>query len=169
MGRAMKHNKQAFALDRVLIQIFLIGNAIIMLYPILMMAMSGFKTNAEIFTHPFALPNSWNLDNFKVIWTQTNVPRFLLNSVIVTGFSVFFSMIYNRVEIALLALLGGFLTPFMVSTGDGNYIVLFSYLLILNIGLTVLAYFKNWKILHILSFFFKSIKSLIGAVSPSIE
>ena len=93
MGRAMKHNKQAFALDRVLIQIFLIGNAIIMLYPILMMAMSGFKTNAEIFTHPFALPNSWNLDNFKVIWTQTNVPRFLLNSVIVTGFSVFFLLV----------------------------------------------------------------------------
>jgi raffinose/stachyose/melibiose transport system permease protein len=81
------------SLDRVLIQIFLIGNAVIMLYPILMMALSGFKTNAEIFTRPFALPSSFNLDNFKVIWTQTDVPRYLINSTIVTGFSVLFLLV----------------------------------------------------------------------------
>ncbi|GKY87368.1 carbohydrate ABC transporter permease [Sinisalibacter aestuarii] len=81
------------SLDRVLIQIFLIGNAIIMLYPILMMALSGFKTNAEIFTRPFGMPSSFNLDNFKVIWTQTDVPRYLINSAIVTGFSVLFLLV----------------------------------------------------------------------------
>lgn len=78
------------SLDRVLIQVFLLGNAVIMLYPIVMMALSGFKTNAEIFTRPFGLPSRFNLDNFKVIWTQTDVPRYLINSTIVTGFSVLF-------------------------------------------------------------------------------
>lgn len=83
-------NRRNSSLDKVLIQVFLIGNAVIMLYPIVMMALSGFKTNAEIFTRPFALPGRFNLDNFKVIWTQTDVPRYLVNSLIVTGFSVLF-------------------------------------------------------------------------------
>lgn len=71
-----------------LMQIFLGANAIIMLYPIFMMAMSGFKTNSEIFGKPFSLPASPNFDNFLVIWNTTDVPRYLLNSTIVTGLSV---------------------------------------------------------------------------------
>lgn len=81
------------SLDRVLIQVFLLGNAAIMLYPIVMMALSGFKTNAEIFARPFGLPSRFNLDNFKVIWTETDVPRYLINSTIVTGFSVLFLLV----------------------------------------------------------------------------
>jgi len=74
--------------DAWLMQIFLGFNAVIVLYPILMMVMSGFKSNAEIFGHPFAPPKSFNLDNFRIIWTTTDVPRYLLNSTIVTGLSV---------------------------------------------------------------------------------
>ncbi len=69
-------------------QIFLGAGAFIMLYPILMMVLSGFKTNAEIFSSPFALPQSLNLENFRIIWTETDVPRYFLNSVIVTALSV---------------------------------------------------------------------------------
>lgn len=69
-------------------QIFLGVNAVIMLYPIFMMAISGFKTNNEIFSSPFAMPKSLNFDNFLVIWNTTDVPRYLLNSTLVTGFSV---------------------------------------------------------------------------------
>jgi len=50
--------------------------------------LSGFKTNAEIFGAPFALPKSFNLDNYAVIWNTTDVPRYLLNSTIVTVISV---------------------------------------------------------------------------------
>ncbi len=67
---------------------------------------------------------------------------------VITGFSVLLSISYNRVELAVLAILGGFATPFMVSTGEGNYQVLFTYVLILNIGMLVLAYLKGWKIIN---------------------
>lgn len=77
-------------LETWLMQIVLGAGALVMLYPIVMMVLSGFKTNAEIFTHPFALPSRFNLDNFEVIWTQTDVPRYLVNSAIVTGFAVLF-------------------------------------------------------------------------------
>jgi uncharacterized membrane protein len=71
---------------------------------------------------------------------------------VVTVFSVLLAILYDRQELAIIALAGGFLTPFLVSNGRGDYVVLFSYLLILNMGLLVIAYNKLWRLLNILSF-----------------
>ena len=71
----------------------------------------------------------------------------------ITGLSVLLSLSYNRQELAVLAILGGFATPVMVSTGGGNYIVLFSYITILNVGMLVLAYFKKWSVVNLVSYF----------------
>ena len=74
--------------------------------------------------------------------------------VVITGFAVVLSQLYNRQELAIIALIGGFATPFMVSEGSGNYKSLFSYLIILNTGLLVIAYSKAWRLLNILAFLF---------------
>jgi uncharacterized membrane protein len=74
--------------------------------------------------------------------------------VIITAFTIFLSLGYNRVELAVLAILGGFGSPFMVSTGEGNYIVLFTYMMILNSGMLVLAYHKKWRIINIICYIF---------------
>jgi uncharacterized membrane protein len=71
---------------------------------------------------------------------------------IVTIFSILISLSYNRQELAILSLIGGFASPLMISTGEGNYIVLFSYLLVLNASLLVIAYFRNWNILNAITF-----------------
>src|SRR5882757_3730649 len=80
-------------------------------------------------------------------------PAFIL-MIIITAFAVALALLYNKLELAVIAAVGGFLTPFLVSTGQGNYIVLFSYLIILNIGLLALSYFKKWPLINILSLFF---------------
>ncbi len=72
--------------------------------------------------------------------------------VVITVFAVALAVLYNKIELAVIALIGGFMAPFLVSTGSGNYIVLFSYLLILNIGILSIAYYKKWPLLNILSF-----------------
>ena len=77
--------------------------------------------------------------------------------VIITAFSVLISVAYNRQELSVLSLIGGFAVPFMVSTGSGNYIVLFTYIAILNIGILAISYFKKWNIVTILSFVFTSL------------
>ena len=74
--------------------------------------------------------------------------------VVITAFAVALSHLYDRQELAVIALIGGFATPFMVSNGSGNYKVLFTYLLILNGGLLAIAYNKAWRILNILAFIF---------------
>lgn len=77
--------------------------------------------------------------------------------IVITAFAVMLSILYNRQEVAVIALLGGFITPFMVSNGSGNYIALFSYLLVLNTGLLVIAYYKAWRLLNLLAFIFTTI------------
>ncbi len=74
--------------------------------------------------------------------------------VVITGFAVALSLAYDRVELAVLALIGGFASPFILSTGEGNYIILFTYLLILDCGMLVLAYLKKWNLVNILCYVF---------------
>lgn len=45
------------------------------------------------------------------------------------------SAFYNRRELAIIALVGGFISPFLVSNGMGSYFVLFVYVTILNLGM----------------------------------
>lgn len=77
--------------------------------------------------------------------------------VVITVFAILLSLLYDRQEVAIIALLGGFIVPFLVSNGSGNYVTLFSYLLLLNAGLLVIAYRKAWRILNLISFIATSI------------
>lgn len=75
-------------------------------------------------------------------------------TILITAFTVLLSLSYDRKELAIFAILGGFGAPFMVSNGSGNYIVLFSYILTLNIGMLILAYYKKWSIVNIICYVF---------------
>lgn len=72
----------------------------------------------------------------------------------ITVFSVILSLLYNRQELAIFSLVGGVLAPLMISTGEGNYIVLFSYLLILNTGMLVISLKKSWNLIGIIAYVF---------------
>jgi len=62
---------------------FLVSLGIVVLYPLLWMALNGFKTNAEIFGDPFALPGGLGLDNYVAAWNQ-GIRNYVATSVIVT-------------------------------------------------------------------------------------
>lgn len=72
--------------------------------------------------------------------------------VLITAFTVVLSLSYDRKELAVLAILGGFSSPLLISTGAGNAAVLFTYILILNVGMLILAYYKKWNIVNIISY-----------------
>jgi uncharacterized membrane protein len=92
------------------------------------------------------------------------MPAFIV-MVVITAFAVALALLYDRQELAIIALIGGFVTPFLVSTGSGNYKTLFSYLLVLNIGLLVIAYNKAWRLLNILAFAFTSLLFMIWVIT----
>ncbi|MCD0479177.1 DUF2339 domain-containing protein [Chryseobacterium sp. LC2016-29] len=75
----------------------------------------------------------------------------------ITLLSIFLSYHYNSETLIIFSLFGGFLAPLMISTGQSNYIFLFTYLSLLNIGMLVTVYLKNWKSVGWIAFVFTAI------------
>jgi len=55
-------------------------------------------------------------------------------------------------RIALLSMVGGFLTPLLVSTGKDEQIALFTYIFVLCAGLLIMAWRRDWRWLAPVSF-----------------
>jgi uncharacterized membrane protein len=72
---------------------------------------------------------------------------------IFTVATVYASLVYNRVVIAHLGLVGAYAIPFLLSDNSGRYFILFSYITIINAGILVLAFRKYWKSLFYSAFF----------------
>lgn len=56
----------------------------------------------------------------------------------------------NALPLALLALSGGFFAPLLTSSDIGNLVTLFSYYLLLNVTIAIIAHYRTWKMLNLL-------------------
>jgi uncharacterized membrane protein len=79
------------------------------------------------------------------------LPAFAMMT-LVTATAVLLAARYDSLAIAILGLIGGFLTPIMLSTGKDNETGLFSYIVLLDLGVLAVAYFKQWRVLNYLAF-----------------
>jgi uncharacterized membrane protein len=70
---------------------------------------------------------------------------------LVTTAAFFLAIRMNAQVIVILGLLGGFLTPVLLSTGVDNPTALFGYIAVLNIGVAAVALRKRWDYLVILA------------------
>ena len=70
---------------------------------------------------------------------------------IVTGAAFYLAVCMNAQVIVVLGLLGGFLTPVLLSTGVDNPTALFGYIAVLNVGIAAVAIRKRWDYLVILA------------------
>jgi uncharacterized membrane protein len=84
------------------------------------------------------------------------LPAFLTFALLLTvvTFSVVLAIIQDAKSLAVLGTSGGFLAPILASTGSGDHVGLFSYYLILNAGIVVVAWFRTWRILNWIGFVF---------------
>ncbi|MFC7622714.1 carbohydrate ABC transporter permease [Microlunatus sp. GCM10028923] len=76
-----------------------IGIAVLMIigiYPVLWLFLSSFKTQREFIQEStFALPESFNVDNYVQAWTTGNIARNFLNSAIVTAPSLTLTLLFG--------------------------------------------------------------------------
>ena len=72
---------------QVICTIFLILFSCYALFPFLWVITSSLKSSMEIFTGVL-IPSEWRWDNFSGAWEQANISRVIVNSLIVTIFSV---------------------------------------------------------------------------------
>ncbi|MCI5167893.1 MAG: DUF2339 domain-containing protein, partial [Candidatus Electrothrix sp. GM3_4] len=64
------------------------------------------------------------------------------------------ALLQDAKSLALFGATGGFLAPVLLSTSSGNHVALFSYYALLNAGILIIAWFKAWRGLNLLGFFF---------------
>ena len=57
-------------------------------------------------------------------------------------------------SLALFATAGGFLAPVLTYSGSNDYVGLFSYYTLLNLGILAIAWFKSWRLLNLVGFVF---------------
>ncbi len=85
--------------------------------------------------------------------------------VIAVAGTIALALLQNARALAVLGTCGGFLAPFLISTGAGNYIALFSYYLILNGAILSIAWFKAWRLLNLLGFVFTFVLTGLWSVA----
>lgn len=72
---------------------------------------------------------------------------------VVAGVTVLLSVKQNALPLAVLAFGGAFFAPILVGNPQGSVVLLFSYYLLLNVAVAVIAHFRTWKLLNALSLF----------------
>lgn len=77
----------AAVVAKVFLWSFLVCLGVVVAYPLFWMAVSGFKTNTEIFANPFALPSHWSWQNYVTAWNH-GVRNYVVVSLLVTVTSI---------------------------------------------------------------------------------
>ena len=77
------------------IHIILLAYSILALFPVLVILINAFKSRQGIFNTPLALPNSetFSLIGFQTVFQRSQFPLYLLNSIAVSFFSIFFILL----------------------------------------------------------------------------
>lgn len=74
-------------------QVVLVSYTVLILYPLLNMFFSAFKTTIEIYRHPYTLPKVWYLDKFYDVWVIKGFSLYFFNSIVVTAVSMAFVLL----------------------------------------------------------------------------
>ncbi len=78
-------------LKRLAMHLVLITYSLLVLFPILLVFMNSFKDQMAIFAAPLSppTPTTFSLEGYRTLFDVANFPRYFLNSLIVTGASLF--------------------------------------------------------------------------------
>ncbi|MGA8451453.1 MAG: DUF2339 domain-containing protein [Candidatus Acidiferrales bacterium] len=84
----------------------------------------------------------WAGWHYYAIFTQSTAFALMI---VVTAATIIVAIGRDSERIAFLALIGGLITPMLVSTGENHEVALFTYLMILGAGVLGIAWVRNWK------------------------
>jgi uncharacterized membrane protein len=80
-----------------------------------------------------------------------------------TSAAVALALLQDAMGLACAAALGGFASPILISTGGSHHVALFSYFVLLDTGIALIAWFKAWRALNLIGF--ACTFSIVGAFS----
>ena len=137
---------------------FLAFWSIVVIFPMVWVIVSAFKSDAEIFMSPWMPPAELMWDNFVRAWSKANIGLYLLNTMTVNLPAIFFTLLFSA------------MAAYVLSRFDfpGNRIVFYAFLggMLFPIFLALVPLFFLLNSLHILNSHFGLILVYIAYSLP---
>lgn len=113
-----RSNERRFSLSSIILNAFLLLWAAIVIFPMIWLTYTSFKTDQEIFFSPWALPEVLQWSNFQRGWVEAHIGEYFINSFIVVLPSLALILILSAMTAYVLARF-----PFV-----GNRLVFYTFL-----------------------------------------
>ncbi len=84
--------------------------------------------------------------------------------VVICSSSILFSILQRAISLAIIACVGGYVTPILLSDGSGNHVALFSYYLMISAAILIISITQSWRILNLIGFTFTFVVSLVWGI-----
>jgi N-acetylglucosamine transport system permease protein len=137
---------------------FLAFWSIVVIFPMVWVIVSAFKSDAEIFMSPWMPPAELMWDNFVRAWSKANIGLYLLNTMTVNLPAIFFTLLFSA------------MAAYVLSRFDfpGNRIIFYAFLggMLFPIFLALVPLFFLLNSLHILNSHFGLILVYIAYSLP---
>ena len=127
MNRATTGKISAF-INSALLYLFLTFWLIIVVFPLIWVVVTSFKTDQEIFFSPWLPPARFMLDNFIRAWSKALIGQYFLNTLLVLIPAIFFTLVFSTMagyvlarftfpgnRVIFYAFMGGMLFPVMLA------------------------------------------------------
>ncbi|MDG1641687.1 DUF2339 domain-containing protein [Klebsiella huaxiensis] len=88
------------------------------------------------------------------LWQMLPMPLAFALLVVICAASVGLAILQKALSLAMLASLGGYLAPLLLSTGGGSHVALFSFYLLLSVGILAISIRQHWRELNLLGLLF---------------
>lgn len=88
------------------------------------------------------------------LWQMLPVTLAFALLLLICAVSVGLAVLQRALSLAMLASLGGYLAPLLLSTGGGSHIGLFSFYLLLSCGILAISVWQHWRVLNLLGLLF---------------
>jgi raffinose/stachyose/melibiose transport system permease protein len=130
----------------------------VVLYPVMMVVFTAFKTDAELARNPLGIPHVWTTANFTSAWRDAGMSKLFLNSVMISLGVVFGSVILSAMGAFALARLefpGKRILPILLTVG-----------LVLPFETLMIPLFYTFKAFHALNTYWAMILPQVGLALP---
>ncbi|MDR3346806.1 MAG: DUF2339 domain-containing protein, partial [Campylobacteraceae bacterium] len=74
--------------------------------------------------------------------------------VVICALSVIFAILQNAISLSILAFVGAYLSPVLLSSGRGEHIILFCYYTLISLALVAISRWRSWRVLNLIGFLF---------------
>ena len=159
---AAAHRRRPVRWRRLVAQVLVVATmsviGLAILYPVLMVVFTAFKTDAELGRNPLGIPQHWTFVNFESAWRDAGMSRLFLNSVMISVGVVIGSVVLSAMGAYALARLefpGKRVLPILLTVG-----------LVLPFETLMIPLFYTFKAFHALNTYWAMILPQVGLALP---